>query len=206
MSVHPPVTRQAEGMEGVWQAASSDTGKTATWQPWKNCPKGPPTHGELLPSKRSFRKGGNYSCFSFLSLTKACCNCFCWKTTEDIPKRLQTPSKLCLRDTEISASSFLPCVLLSLSGNYNAPNRCSIIYWLKWSVLLSVEHLWIGRMEMLCSFEWSLMKSFESTDINSAPARCKVLFWESEHPESFSCLLCSWGPGHLVEEDRLIYN
>lgn len=50
-----------------------------------------------------------------------------------------------------------------------------------------------------------LNEVFESTNINSAPGRCKALFWESENPKLCSCLHFPSGLHHRMEAGGLLH-
>lgn len=148
MPFNPCVTGQVDGMEGMWCEAMADTVKADTWQQWRESPKGFPTHQEVLQSKGSFRNGKIRDVLAFSSLPKLTVTVPAERQQETSPSGFL--SKLCLPGTDISVCFFfLSCILLMHWGNYTAPNRCSIIYWLMWSILLFMEHCWIERMESL---------------------------------------------------------
>lgn len=114
-------------------------------------------------------------------------------------------SKLCLQGTDISVCFFFSHILLLHQGDVKAPKRCSIIYWLKRSILFFTKHCRIGRIESWLFLWMELKEVFESTNINSAPVRCKVLFWEFENPKWFSCLYFPSGLHHLIEVGGLLH-
>lgn len=125
----------------------------------EKCPKGLPTYWELLPNKGGFRNGKIRGVLAFSSLPKP---------TVTVPIEIQQrtspsgfpASKLCLQGTDISVCFFLSCILWLHQGNAKAPKRCRIIYWLKRSMLLFMEHCRAGRMESLVvslnGIKWSL--------------------------------------------------
>lgn len=80
MSVHPPVTRNSAGGGdgGSLTGGLIRHGESSYLAALERfVPKARPHMESFCQARGVLGDGGNQSCFSFLSLTKACCNCFC---------------------------------------------------------------------------------------------------------------------------------